>query len=305
MGGPVQAPSLGRRAFGRGKCEALCASPGPEALDHRESRARNPGPLRLAVVRDSKRRSTPNSPATASRSGRLTGSGSPSLPGTERSSSSARNGEGDSLRTIADSGWNLAWSPDGSKLAFYRIEGKEDYRQEIVVFDLLTERRTTLTSRPNHPISSVARSPDGNWLSFYADEGANHISFDSSAAAWSPAAGNWHSSPGPPRRRTVPPPTVRMRASGSLLPTEAGRIWSRPASTAALRGGALRRSLNRAAEPYGTAGRTIRSAMMTPALPACAWAVTVASSVQTVTRSPRSMLPSAAAWPPAPRSTVA
>jgi hypothetical protein len=78
------------------------------------------------------------------------------LPGTERSSSSARNGEGDSLRTIADSGWNLAWSPDGSKLAFYRIEGKEDYRQEIVVFDLLTERRTTLTSRPNHPISAVA-----------------------------------------------------------------------------------------------------------------------------------------------------
>jgi len=32
-GGPVGASFLGKRAFGRGKCEALCASPGPVARD--------------------------------------------------------------------------------------------------------------------------------------------------------------------------------------------------------------------------------------------------------------------------------
>jgi hypothetical protein len=33
MGGPVNTSFLGRRAFSRGKCEALCASPGPVARD--------------------------------------------------------------------------------------------------------------------------------------------------------------------------------------------------------------------------------------------------------------------------------
>src|SRR5207253_8082484 len=52
-------------------------------------------------------------------------------------------------------------------------------------------------------------------------------------------------------------------------------------------------------------GRTILSALITPALPACASGVTVAGSVQIETRSPRFALVSAALAPFGPRSTVA
>ena len=69
-------------------------------------------------------------------------------------------------RRIDDSGWNLAWSPDGSKLAFETAEKANGYRQETVVLDLATGRRTTLPSRPNHPISALAWSPDGKRLAF-------------------------------------------------------------------------------------------------------------------------------------------
>ena len=76
------------------------------------------------------------------------------------------NGEDDGVRTIADSGWNLAWSPDASKLAFETTDKTKDYRQEIVLFDLAAARRTTLTLRPSHPISALAWSPEGTQLAF-------------------------------------------------------------------------------------------------------------------------------------------
>jgi Tol biopolymer transport system component len=72
------------------------------------------------------------------------------------------NGEDDHVRTIADSGWNVAWSPDGSKLAFQTMKG---YREEIVVFDLATEQRTTIPSHKSS-ISSLAWSPDGKQFAF-------------------------------------------------------------------------------------------------------------------------------------------
>jgi Tol biopolymer transport system component len=70
------------------------------------------------------------------------------------------------MRRIADSGWNLAWSPDGSKLAFETADKAKDYRQEIVVLELATGQRATLVSRPNHPISAPAWSPDGKEFAF-------------------------------------------------------------------------------------------------------------------------------------------
>jgi Tol biopolymer transport system component len=76
------------------------------------------------------------------------------------------NGEDDGVRTIADSGWSLAWSPDASKLAFETSSKAKGYRQEIAVFDLAAERRTTLTLRPNHPVSALTWSPDGKQLAF-------------------------------------------------------------------------------------------------------------------------------------------
>ena len=78
------------------------------------------------------------------------------------------NGSEDGFRTITDSGsgsaWNLAWSPDASKLAFDTVDKAHAYRQEVAVFDLATERRTTLPSR--RPISALAWSLDGKQLAF-------------------------------------------------------------------------------------------------------------------------------------------
>jgi Tol biopolymer transport system component len=81
------------------------------------------------------------------------------------------NGSDDGVRTItdngSDSGWNLAWSPDASKLAFDTLDKAHDYRQVIAVFDLTRGRRTILPSLPNHPISAaLAWSPDGKQLTF-------------------------------------------------------------------------------------------------------------------------------------------
>jgi Tol biopolymer transport system component len=75
---------------------------------------------------------------------------------------------GKDFRTIADNGWNVAWSPDGSKLAFQTIDNAKDYREEIVVFDLATERRTTIPSRKSS-ISSLAWSPDGKQFAFLSN----------------------------------------------------------------------------------------------------------------------------------------
>ena len=47
--------------------------------------------------------------------------------------------------------WNLAWSPDASKLAFDTADKAHDYRQEIAVFDLATKRLTTVPSRSARP----------------------------------------------------------------------------------------------------------------------------------------------------------
>jgi Tol biopolymer transport system component len=74
--------------------------------------------------------------------------------------------EGGELRTIADSGWNLAWSPDGSKLAFETMDKR--YRQEVVVFDLTTGLRTKLPSRKSS-ISALAWSPDGKQFAFLSN----------------------------------------------------------------------------------------------------------------------------------------
>src|SRR2546426_378293 len=51
---------------------------------------------------------------------------------------------GDSLRTVADSGANLAWSPDGSRLAFDTTDAKQSFKQVVVVLDITTGKRTTL-----------------------------------------------------------------------------------------------------------------------------------------------------------------
>jgi len=76
-------------------------------------------------------------------------------------------GEKGGVRTIADSGWNLAWSPDASKLAFDTVDTAKHYGQQIVVLDLATGQRTTPLSRPN-PTSSLTWSPDGKQLAFLA-----------------------------------------------------------------------------------------------------------------------------------------
>lgn len=77
---------------------------------------------------------------------------------------SAKGGDG-GVRTIARSGWNLAWSPDSSQLAFDTVEKATDYRQQIVAFDLATGKRATLLSGPR-PVSGLAWSPDGKQLAF-------------------------------------------------------------------------------------------------------------------------------------------
>jgi Tol biopolymer transport system component len=77
------------------------------------------------------------------------------------------NGADDGMRRVADSGWGLAWSPDGAKLAFDldSFDKTKGYRQEIVVLNVATGLRTKLSVGLTD-ISSLAWSPDGKQLAF-------------------------------------------------------------------------------------------------------------------------------------------
>ena len=73
------------------------------------------------------------------------------------------NGEHDGIRWVAGNGSNLAWSPDGSKLAFDVLGENQDASTAIV--DVTTGRRTSPPpSRPSD--SGLAWSPDGNQIAF-------------------------------------------------------------------------------------------------------------------------------------------
>ena len=85
----------------------------------------------------------------------------------------------DDVKTIADEGWGLAWSPDGSKLAFETLTKLD--KQEVVLFDLATGQQTPLLSRQKS-ISSLAWSPDGKQMAFLVDQ-ADAEERESAAAA--------------------------------------------------------------------------------------------------------------------------
>jgi Tol biopolymer transport system component len=74
--------------------------------------------------------------------------------------------DGQTVRTVADSGYDFAWSPDGSKLAFITYDEKNDFRQQFVVLAVATGARTTLPIPPRKTISRPAWSPNGKRLAY-------------------------------------------------------------------------------------------------------------------------------------------
>jgi Tol biopolymer transport system component len=143
------------------------------------------------------------------------------------------NGVNDGTRAIADSGWDLAWSPDSTKLAFDTTNKAKDYRQEVTVFDLATGRGTALPSR--RPISALAWSPDGRQLAFLSSkpmpEGSGGCGGEMSMDLWAmnadgskphrlstggysqPSWGTFQPAPTP--SSTAGPPSVSLKPSAS------------------------------------------------------------------------------------------
>lgn len=79
-------------------------------------------------------------------------------------------GEAGTVRQLATDALSVAWSPDGSKLAFDRyIETDEGSRQVVVVVDLATRKETILRGRQTGA-QSPAWSPDGKQLAFLSSK---------------------------------------------------------------------------------------------------------------------------------------
>lgn len=75
-------------------------------------------------------------------------------------------GDSDTARVVATGATNVAWSPDGSRLAFDRtVYERESHWQVVVVLDLATGKETVLRG-PEGSADSPAWSPDGTQLAF-------------------------------------------------------------------------------------------------------------------------------------------
>ena len=184
-----------------------------------------------------------------------------------------------------------SWSADGKRLFVVR-NGDDSAVLMTVQLDGGDAREVDLENEDAYSDPAEPAFPsDGTWIGFYADDGPSP-DFDSSAAAWSPDAKHL-------AFVSDSNPALWVVAADGGRPQSPRDRHLRPAVVGGVPAGASAERLSL----YGEVGRTIRSALITPALPARAGAVTVASSVQMLTRSPRFALMSAAVCPPAPRST--